>query len=626
MIPDEIIEQVRESADLVGLIGETVQLKRTGSDYRGPCPFHGGTHRNFAVIPKKGRYYCFVCKESGDVFSYLMKRFGMDYPTAVRDVAGRMGIVIPEQTGRTGPDPREPLFSAASAAHDWFARQLRESPEAEEARKYLKSRGLTLETAEQLQLGFAPRNNALLAAMAQLGIQEPILLEAGLLVRRDDGTVLPRFRGRLLFPIHDLRGRVVGFGGRLLGPGEPKYLNSPETPIFKKGGLLYNLAEARQAIRKEDGVVIVEGYFDVLRLVLAGMENVVAPMGTALTPDQAALLRRYTAQATLLLDSDQAGLRAAFRAGDELLRHEMRVKVASLPPGEDPDTLVQKQGLPALGQILHDAIDVMERKILLLERKGWFSGIEHQRSALDRLLPTIRSAKDPITRELYLTLVANKAGVSKSVLEQEVNALPAPPTGPPEMPEPTGSTPAVVARRTSPGPERQLMKLMIFSSDIRQRARELVREEWLQSSLGRELFEAMGRAGLDAPATPPDGLGDRAAMAWLELLAEPPKLTAGQQDTEFAGLIDQLHARTFRRTLEGLTERIRGGEAPAELVAEKRRIMQEFRDRLPAEYERWFNHQGLSVRGRGRGVQSRRGPSARGAATPTPEPGPSHAS
>ena len=326
MIPDEIVEQVRDSADLVGLIGEAVELKRTGSDYRGPCPFHGGTHRNFAVIPKKGRYYCFVCHESGDVFSWLMKRLGMDYPTAVREVARRVGITIPERAARAGPDPLEPLFSAVAVAQDWFTRQLLESAEAKGARDYLEGREISLDTAALYGLGFAPPGKALLAAMKQLGLEEKVLLEAGLAAVRDDGTVLPRFRGRLLFPIHDLRGRVAGFGGRLLGPGEPKYLNSPENAIFHKGRELYNLHQAKGPIRKEEAVILVEGYFDVLRLVLAGIEHVVAPLGTALTPDQATLLRRFAPTAVLLYDSDQAGLRATFRAGDELLRHGVRVQ------------------------------------------------------------------------------------------------------------------------------------------------------------------------------------------------------------------------------------------------------------------------------------------------------------
>ncbi|HEU4525686.1 MAG TPA: DNA primase, partial [Gemmatimonadales bacterium] len=372
MIPDETIEQVRDSTDLVGLIGEAVSLKRTGADYRGPCPFHGGTNRNFAVIPRKGRYYCFVCHASGDVFSWFMTRMGLSYPDAVREAARRVGITIPERAERAGPDPHEPLFGAVAAAHDWFTRQLLELPDARIAREYLERREVPLETAAILGLGFAPQGKSFLEAMGTLGIEHNILLRAGLAAQRDDGVISARFRGRLLFPIHDLRGRVAGFGGRLLAEGEPKYLNSPETEIFHKGKQLYNLHQAKGPIRREGSVILVEGYFDVLRLVLAGVEHVVAPLGTALTPDQAALLKRYAASAVLLYDSDRAGLRATFRAGDELLRHGVRVRVATLPPGEDPDTLVKKGGVAALDEIVADAVDLLERKLQLLERKGYF--------------------------------------------------------------------------------------------------------------------------------------------------------------------------------------------------------------------------------------------------------------
>src|SRR6266508_3228087 len=431
MIPDEIIEQVREAADLVGIIGEHVELKRTGSDYRGPCPFHGGTHRNFAVIPKKGMFYCFVCHEAGDVFTFFMKKLGMDYPTAVREVARRVGITIPERgPAGGGPDPREPLYGAVAAAADWFARQLRESPEAQLARDYLTTRHLDLETVQPLGLGYAHRSKAFLDAMKGLGVRDEVLLEAGLLARREDGTLAPRFRGRLLFPIHDVRARVVGFGGRILGEGEPKYLNSPDTPIFHKGKLLYNLHVAKHAMRKAERAILVEGYFDVLRVSLAGTEEVVAPLGTGLTPDQARLLKRHAPHVILLYDSDDAGLRATFRAGDELLRHKLRVSVATLPEGEDPDTLVQEKGLPALEQVLKDAVDVLERKIQILERKGFFGTLPGRRRALDRLLPTIRAAADPITRDLYLSRVAEVAGVRKDVLEREAGGRADGQTGP----------------------------------------------------------------------------------------------------------------------------------------------------------------------------------------------------
>ncbi len=590
MIPDEVIEQVRDSADLVAIVGDTVELKRTGADYRGPCPFHGGQHRNFAVIPKKGRFYCFVCKESGDVFSWYMKRLGMDYPSAVREVARKLGIAIPESTGRQGPDPREPLFQAVSVAHDWFARQLREAPEADEARKYLLGRGLALETVEPLELGYAPRGPAFQHAMKQLGLDDATLLEAGLLARRDDGSAIPRFRSRLLFPIHDLRGRVVGFGGRLLGPGEPKYLNSPESPVFHKGGTLYNLHAARNAIRKEECVILVEGYFDVQRLVLAGQENVVAPLGTALTSEQAGLLKRYTTSAILLLDSDSAGLKATFRAGDELLRHEMRVRVATMPPGEDPDTLVQKQGLAALHLVLKDAVDVLERKIQILDRKGWFADLEHRREALDRLLPTIRATKDPIQRELYLTRVAEKTGVSKTVLEQEAAA--APPPEPTPVPRAIGRRPESPTSRPTPTrgegskADQEVLRLMLASDEWRARAAEVVQPEWFIHPAVRRLFELLATDRSPGAAVPPPDLDPTLAGLWQRLQAIELPLDYTGQSNQFAGATRRLEARPALRTYRQLNERIRSAtseELPA-LVAAKNAMHKELAARYPEEF------------------------------------------
>lgn len=588
MIPDEIIEQVRDSADLISIIGETVELKRTGADYRGPCPFHGGQHRNFAVIPKKGRYYCFVCKESGDIFSWYMKRLGMDYPSAVREVARKMGIPIPETSTRQGPDPREPLFQALSAAHDWFARQLRESPEAEDARRYLQSRGIDMETAEPLELGYAPRGQGFQQAMKSLGLDDGTLLEAGLLYRREDGKVQPRFRGRLLFPIHDLRSRVVGFGGRIIGPGEPKYLNSPESTVFHKGGTLYNLHAAKNAIRKEESVILVEGYFDVQRLVLAGQENVVAPLGTALTGEQATLLRRFAPTATLLLDSDSAGLKATFRAGDELLKHEMRVKVATMPPGEDPDTLVQKGGLPALQAILHDAVDLMERKIQILERKGRFSDIEHRRDALDRLLPTIRATKDPIQRELYLGLVADRTGVSKAVLEAEANEAPPEPR---HAPEPSRfereSEPAQPQVKANPGAkaEQQVLRLMLASEEWRARGAEVVHPDWFEHPLVRQFFQLLAAYREPGPAVPPPDVAPAIAGMWQRLSSVELPLDFTGQANLFAGATRRLEARPEVRRYEALMDRLTAAtpeELPA-LMAEKNQLHKDLQARFPEE-------------------------------------------
>ena len=596
MIPDEIIEQVRDSTDLVGVIGETVELKRLGADYRGPCPFHGGTHRNFAVIPKKNLYYCYVCHAAGDVFSYFMKRFGMDYPTAVREVARRAGIVIPEKTSRDGPDPHEPLYSAVSLAQDWFARQLVELPEADGARKYLAGRGLEMETVQPLGLGFAPIGNAFTQAMAKHQIPEAMLLEAGLLHKRDDGKISPRFRGRLLFPIHNLRGRVVGFGGRILREGEPKYLNSPESPIFHKGTMLYNLHEAKHAIRKAEAAIVVEGFFDVVRLVLTGIENVVAPMGTAMTGDQATLLRRFAPTAILMYDSDSAGQRATFRAGDELLKREFRVKVVSMPPGEDPDTLARKGGGAAVEAALKDAIDLLERKIQLLEQKGWFRDVEHRREALDRLLPTIRSAKDPITRDLYLSLVAERTGVSKNVLEQELTHTPAPPPPAPPLPSRDASQ-----TRRSPGKgkamrpgspqERTFLRVLVHFDGWIERAKDDIPAQLMESQETREIYEGLllqGDRNLSIEAL--DGMSPESRLLWEELNKPMKDATVMTASDVYESARQNLEARPHFRAYEDFMDRLRRtrGEEQTGLASEQLERRKVLKERFPIAAEKYF--------------------------------------
>ncbi|MEX2155282.1 MAG: DNA primase [Gemmatimonadales bacterium] len=568
MIPDDVIETVREAADLVGIIGEHVELKRTGSDYRGPCPFHGGTHRNFAVIPKKGMFYCFVCHEAGDVFTFFMKKLGMDYPTAVRETARRVGIVIPERTGPTGPDPREPLYQAVATAADWFSRQLHESPEADGARQYLGSRHVTLEQAQVQGLGYAPRGTAFLDAMKGLGLREEVLLEAGLLVKREDGTLIPRFRGRLLFPIHDLRSRVVAFSGRLLGDGEPKYLNSPDTPVFHKGKLLYNLHVAKHAMRKAERAILVEGQFDVLRLTLTGLDEVVAPLGTGLSEDQAALLQRHTAHVILLYDSDDAGLRATFRAGDELLRHKLRVSVASLPEGEDPDTLVQRHGAAPLEQALKDSVDVLERKIQILERRGLFGNLPGRRRALDRLLPTIRAAADPITRELYISRVAEVAGVRKDVLEREMGAGSREPGAVPSRPLPAPSS------LLPSSAEKSLLLLMLTGEPWKSRVVDAVDSEEIEFPVYRVLFDALVD---DAP----DRLDETAARAYEALQAEG--LGDNVPDVLFERAVNWLEARRLDREIERINRAIpfATDDEKARLAHEKQRLAAERNAKRP---------------------------------------------
>jgi DNA primase len=572
VIAPELIEQIRDAADIVAIIGESVELKRTGSDWRGPCPFHGGTHRNFSVVPRKQMYHCFVCHESGDVFTFYMKKFGMDYPTAVREVAAKVGIAVPE-TRSAGPDPNEPLYSVLGTAADWFARRLREADDAAAARRYLDSRGLD-ETARDLhQLGYAPSaGEELLESLHGLGIEDDAIRKAGLLVERDDKTVVPRFRGRLMFPIADVRGRVVGFGGRILGEGEPKYLNSPETPVFHKGTLLYGLDRARGPIRTAEAAILVEGYFDAIRLHLAGIANVVAPLGTALTPEQARLLRRYTRQVVLAYDADAPGLKSTFRSADELLRQGASVSVVTLPAGEDPDTLVRNGGADAFQALLAEAVDVFERKIQLIERKGLLKTLEGRREALDRLLPTIRAAGDPITRELYVSRAAAWSGVAKDVLEREVGRMEARASGAADARAELAArgrgeeSGAPAAARPAEIPiERTLVHLLLARRDLVPRAREAVPSAEFHHPWYRAVAQAL-YDGAEGPASPD------AEAVWTELAALP-LVEQGPEDVlvSCVSWMQDRRAQERRAEIDRLID-LAPAEEKARLLEEKREL------------------------------------------------------
>jgi DNA primase len=422
MIPQHLVEEVRTRADIVEVIGEHVQLKRSGKDYKAPCPFHSERTPSFYVVPSKGFYNCFGCGEKGDVFTFLMKKVGLNFNEAVRQLAVRVGVEIPADTQQAGDDPHRRLYEAIAFAADFFQTALWGDARGERARQYLVSRGISKETAERFGVGYAPDAwRDLREGAHKHGIDDEILLAAGL-IKESDRSEDPydRFRDRVIFPIAETTGRTVAFGGRILraAEGAPKYLNSPETAIYQKGRLLYGLNWSRSAIRREGMALVVEGYMDYVSLASVGIDNLVAGMGTAMTPEQATLLARYSRKAVLLYDSDMAGMKATFRTGDALLKAGVEPLVATLPAGEDPDSLARKGGAAAVGQVVSDAIDVLDRKLQILEQRGFFADIEGVRHALDRLLPTVRAAADPALKDIYVARVAQRTGVRRETIEQ----------------------------------------------------------------------------------------------------------------------------------------------------------------------------------------------------------------
>ena len=510
MIPDDVVEQVREHADIVSIVGELVKLKRVGNSFRGPCPFHHGKDPNFSVTAKGG-YHCFVCHEKGDVFTFVQKRLGLDFVEAVKYVGAKAGVEVREvrRDQAAERDAREPFWEINAAAAEYF-RECLESRAGGVARAYLDSRGFRAEMNARFGLGFAPRDSDLRARLAALGFEDGRQVEAGLMVVRNEGEdPRPRFRNRLMFPIYDVQNRVIAFGGRVLGEGEPKYLNSPESPTFSKSVTLYGINWAKPAIRREERVLLVEGYFDCLRLISTGIEAAVAPLGTALTEQQADVIRRYTNTAFLLYDSDKAGLKATFRAGDVLLRRGLKVHVVSLPQGEDPDTYVARNGREQLEVQLSAAVDVFERKLQILQRGGWFSDLRKKRMALDRLLPTIRSASDPITRGLYLARAAEAVGVSQETLERELRQ-PTPRGAPPASGSSSerGSVRNAERRRSfvSAGisAERELIRLLIHRRHDVEVVAERVGVDSFREPALAEIFTRL----LESPDEPLDALAD----------------------------------------------------------------------------------------------------------------------
>jgi len=615
MIPDETVERVRESADIVGVIGEYVELKRQGTDYRGPCPFHQGTHRNFSVSPKKAIYYCFVCHEGGDVFTFLTKRLGVDWPTAVKMVAEKSGIEVVETQSRRSDekDTREPLWEVNGAAADYFRSILWEDDLGKSARAYIEERGVSRELADKVGLGFAPREIGLMRAhLNTLGFDDDRLIEVGLL-HTPDGTSepRPRFRDRLIFPIYDVSSRVVGFGGRLLGAGEPKYLNSAESPVFSKGKLLYGLNWAKQAARRDERMLVVEGYFDVVRLIGAGIESVVAPMGTALTDEQAKLIRRYTERVYLLYDSDKAGLKATFRSGDELLAQGAAVQVVTLPEGEDPDTFVRTNGARGLEAQISISIDVFERKIQLLERGGWFADLRKKRQALDRLLPTLRATSDPLTRDMYLGHAATAAGVTRELLERELNApararsgrttarSPAPSDdadqGQPRGPVPRAEQPRVrqrdtrrVAGERAASAERELVRVLLHRPAYFEQVVERAGEESFRDPEMRRIFAAMVAHGADAgPDVFAEHLDGDAVVVMQELLEETGGLD--RADETVTGSLSAMHERNLTERMSEIDREmpIASDSQKDELTKEKMSLTEELR-RLGGQWWKKF--------------------------------------
>ena len=473
-IADDTIEEVRRASDVVDVLSQYLQLKKRGKNYLGLCPFHQEKTPSFNVSPEKQMYHCFGCGVGGNVFTFVMEHDKVSFVEAVRTLAQRAGITLPADGagGRGESTEHEGLYDACKTAGLYFYETLVNSVEGKLALEYFRHRGFSDATITKFGLGYSKNSwDGLVTLAAERKLDIAQFERAGLVLRREDGTCYDRFRGRAMFPIFSPSGRPVGFGARKMREEDPlgKYINSPETPIYVKSRSLYGLCQSKEAIRARECAILVEGYADLISVYQAGVENVVASSGTALTEEQIHLIARYAKSVTLVYDADSAGSKATIRGVDLIIENGLDVSVATLPEGEDPDSFVKKNGGEAFNRRLAAAVSFLDFKASTFRDQGLLATPEGKTRAVRSIVETIARMKDEIKRNFYIKNVAEKYGVYESVLFRELETIlgrersrtayqgrtPVPP------PPVTGGLPLSALRAGLTPPERDLLKVML---------------------------------------------------------------------------------------------------------------------------------------------------------------------
>ena len=422
-VDTEQIDRIKSALDIVDVIGEYVVLKQRGRNFVGLCPFHSEKTPSFTVNPEKQIFYCFGCGEGGDVISFLMKHEHLDFPEALNILAHKAGIEITakESDSRLKEQKHARLYEINRLAANYFYRNLN-SEEGKPALDYLQKRKVSPEMRRTFALGFSLDSwHDLLNYFESQGIKPEELAQAGLAIPKEKGQgYFDRFRKRLMFPIVNVRGRVIGFGGRTIDGGEPKYLNSPETPVFQKKLNLYGLKQALPEIRRTNQALIMEGYMDVIAAHQFGHTNAVASLGTALTPEQARLLARYAKEIILVYDSDQAGQQATLRGLELFDGLDVKVRVLTIPKGKDPDEYLRTEGSEAFAHLIVKALTAFEYRLKRAIEQHNIHTVEGKIEVVEEILPALAKIESPVEHEEYVKLVARKLDISESAIYQEL--------------------------------------------------------------------------------------------------------------------------------------------------------------------------------------------------------------
>jgi DNA primase len=573
-------DRVKQQADIVRVVGEYIRLKKSGQNYTGLCPFHGEKTPSFAVHPVKQIFHCFGCGKGGDVFSFVMEMEKCPFPEAVRIVAEKCGIALPRPKERSPEERKENqqravLIEMHRESQTFFVKQLETTGEGRAARAYLEDRGLDKDTIARFGIGYAPSGGDALLRHLKAKYAEKLLIESGLISRdQSGGRLFDRFRRRITFPIANESGKIVAFGCRALGDDQPKYLNSPETPVYSKSNVLYHLDRAKDALRRQDFAVLVEGYMDAIAVARAGISNVVASCGTSLAEPQIKLLGRFTKRVIVNYDPDSAGQAAAERSVSLLLEHDFEVKVLALPAlsnkKADPDLFIREKGVDAYVKALKEAPPYVDYLIGRARQMDLTTG-EGKLRALNFLMPYVQKIPNALLRSEWATRISQQLRIDEPVLRAALNKAAA------ERRSEVKTKPELVGRAGKPA-ERRLIRMLAEAEEFKKELAKQLKENQLYHGLETEkIFAALIVAGLSEEPMAATEIGatleERDRRVFFEILFEEAHEGSWE---EAESCIEALRSRQVERELAQLQREIESnpnGAVLRELLARKQELL-----------------------------------------------------
>ena len=575
--PGSLAERVKQQADIVRVVGEYVQLKKAGQNFMGLCPFHPEKSPSFAVHPVKQIYHCFGCGAGGDVFKFVQEMDKCSFPEAMRIVAEKCGIHVPAARERTPEERREgqqrsTLVDLHRLAAEFFARQLRESPEGKAAAGYLEDRGLDDAACREFGLGYAPGAGDALLRSLKARYAEKLLESSGLFSREASGRLYDRFRRRVMFPIADESGKVIAFGARALGDDLPKYLNSPETPIYKKSEILYHLHAAREAIRQTGFAILVEGYMDAIAVARAGFRNVVASCGTSLAEPQVRLLARFTQRVVVNYDPDLAGRAATERSLALLLEKDFDVRVLALPGGADPDQFIREQGREAYEKLVAAAPAYIEY-LIGRARQMNISSVEGKVAALNFLMPHVQRLPNRIARSEWASRIASELRIEEPALRESLKVAAVQRQG---IVKPK----AEFMPSALPMAEKRLMQMLAEGEGLRQSVARMLSDAGHHRGLPTEkIFQVLIKSALTGAKPDAAALGEaleeKDRRVLFSVLFETPEEAS---EAEAQSRLAALQRGKLELELADLQKRLEGTDAAGEMrefVARKQKLQRE---------------------------------------------------